>query len=84
MNGSYSSKYMELRAVLDALEANALKYVQETKDEQERIDRANKVIESSMSVLKTIPGALPEESSGGGAPCSPWFDCYGVCQPWPC
>ena len=78
----FPEAYIRLRTVLDALEMNSLYYILYHKEDNERIDRAKKVIASLEECYKQIHGFIPE---GELQSCPPGYhDCGGVCVPYHC
>lgn len=86
MNGNedYLQAFKQLNLMISVMQAHIMRHVHENKDPVEMAKRADALTQQVTSLIKEIPGSMPETSAGNPNPCGPWFDCNGICQPWPC
>jgi hypothetical protein len=75
--------YVRLRTVLDAVEANAIRYCLENEDVYERVKRAEEMEQLLLPVIERIPEFTGEQSVIGK--CGPgYYNCGGICVPYKC
>lgn len=76
---TYAQAYIKLRTYIDAFQANAITYCFEDDDLTNRKTRFKEVEEAMTSVLKLVRGTPDQGNCENG-----FYDCDGVCVPYPC
>ena len=88
----FTSEYIRLRTILDAIEMGSLRFALTGATPEERLKRAEKLIEKLHPVAEKIsrwneqgPSAALLASRETDDPCPDgYYYCYGVCLPYPC
>lgn len=90
---NYRHSYVKLRTIIDALEMGSLRYFLSGGSDEERDERAKKLIDLLRPVVKQIEdldkgtSAVKLRAVGGdpGSECPPgYYECDGCCVPYPC
>lgn len=80
----YLEAFKQLNLMITVMQAHIMRHVHDSKDPAEMANRVKELTQQVTSLTKTIPGATPDLSANNPNPCGPWFNCDGICQPWPC